>query len=211
MVTDQRPGACAFAWRRQCHSCLECETVVVDEPRFAVLDVVEIADDPILAEQGLSGRRAVVTRIRRDDDGRYTYSVGGLDDDSEVGGLYPEECLLPTGERASAELFWLPGPFRTRDVVRVAGDYEFGAAAGRRAVLTDGYSEDPETGEVLLCVWIEEVGEAFTVAPGQLSPTGERLPPRPRGRVAHSTAVSTDGEIRGTFSFVIVDEIDQHL
>jgi hypothetical protein len=183
----------------------------VDEPRFAVLDVVEIADEAFLAEQGLSGRRAVVTSIRRYDDGHYKYSVGGFDHDPEVGGIYPEECLLPTGERASAELFWIPGPFRARDVVQVAEDYEFGDAAGRRAVLTDAYSEDPETGEVLLCVCIEEVGEAFMVAPGQLSSTGERMPPEPRGRVAHSTAVSTDGEIRGSSSFVIIDEIDHYL
>lgn len=161
-------------WRQQCGSRLECETLVVDEPRFAVLD-------------------------------------GGFEHNSQVGGIYPEACLLPTGERASAELFWLPGPFRARDVVQVAADCEFRDAAGRTAVLTDAYSEDPETGEVLLCVWIEELGETFMIAPGQLSATGARVPPERRGRVARSTAVSTDGEIRGTSTFVIIDEVHRYL
>jgi hypothetical protein len=139
------------------------------------------------------------------------YGVGAFEADSEVGGLYPEEWLLAAGERASPDLFALPGPFEARDVVQIAADCAVREAAGRRAVLTDAYTEDPETGELLLCVRIENLGTELTIAPAQLSGTGERLPPRPRGRVAHSTAVGTDGEIHGTSSFVIVDEIDQYL
>ena len=181
------------------------------EPKFAVLDVVAIGDHAAPVEQGLSGRRAVITQIRRYDEGRYVYGVGGFEDDSEVGGLYPEEWLRATGERASPDLFAVPGPFDVRDVVQIAADSEVREAAGRRAVLTDAYTEDPETGELLLCVWIDELGEVFTIAPAELSRTGERRPPRPRGRVAHSTAVGAAGEIIGASSFVIVDEIDQYL
>ena len=189
----------------------DCKTAVVEGSRFAVLDVVEIGDGPVLAEQGLSGQRGVVTEIRRYDDGHYAYGVGAFEDGSDVGGLYPEECLTATGERASPDLFRIPGPFQTREVVQIAEDCEVREAAGRRAVLTDAYSEDPDTGELRLCVWIDELGTVVTIAPKELQSTGQRESPKPRGRVAHSTAVGTDGEIHGTSSFVIVDEIDHYV
>ena len=82
-------------------------------PHVRVLDVVRIGDHPALAEQGLGGRHGAITEIRRYTDGRVRYSVGGLGhEDLDIAGLYDEENLLPTLERADAGIYRLPGPFR---------------------------------------------------------------------------------------------------
>ena len=78
-----------------------------------------------------------------------------------VGGLYDEEALEATGERASIDLFRLSGPFAIREVVQIAGDYPEREIAGRSGVIDGSFVED-EVG-LLHGVWIEELGEGFAL------------------------------------------------
>ena len=102
---------------------------------LAVLDVVEVLP---------SGGRGVVTEVRRYPDGRFVYFVAVLDDDDAISGLYDEEDLAATGERAPLSAFELPGPLRVRDVVRIADDCDQPEIAGRTGVID--YAEPPDAG-----------------------------------------------------------------
>jgi hypothetical protein len=180
-------------------------------PRHAVLDVVQIADHPILAEQGLPGQLGVVLTIRRYPEGHYRYSVGSAidDEDDEVPGIYDEEHLLPTGQRSDASRFGPPAPFRLRDVVQISDQCEDEEGRGHTGVIDGAYA--PDSSGAAVGVWIETLGESVIVDVGHLTQTGERLPPPPLNREATSTQVSTDGQVIGHSSYVIVDDIDQYL
>jgi hypothetical protein len=168
---------------------------------------VQIGDRPRLAAAGLTGQRGAITQIREHPGTRFRYSVRSLvDDDDEIGGLYSEEDLLPTGERASPARFALPGGFRIREIVQVSATYEDPEIAGRTGVL-DG----THTGEGGIGVRIEELDESIIVHPRFLTPTGDRLPAPHVGRAASSTQLSVHGQIRGQASYVIVDEIGRQL
>jgi hypothetical protein len=65
--------------------------------RFGLLDVVSVGSTPAMLAAGESGRRGVVLQIRRYGDGSYRYSLGYMAD-GQLGGLYREEDLAPTGE-----------------------------------------------------------------------------------------------------------------
>ncbi len=179
----------------------------MNEPLFSVLDVVEIADTALFKELGLTGRRGSVATIRRFDDGRYQYSIGS--EDEGVGGLYWEDALQPTGEQADISMYRLTGPFQERDVVRISSEYPDPDIAGREAVIDGSYADDEE--ELLLGVWIEELRQGYGVPPGSMMSTGERRRPEPLGRSSTSSRVSPNGEVLGTETYVIVDEISQYL
>lgn len=179
----------------------------MSKPRFNVLDVVEVRDIAVFREQALVGRRGSVTQIRRYEDGRYRYSIGSRDED--VGGIYDEESLKPTGEREDASFYLLPGPFQERDVVSVSDAISDRELAGREAVIDGSYVEDRDG--LQLGIWIDELGRGFVVPVGMLRSTGERRPPEPLGRTGTSSRVSTDGDFLGTESYVIIDEISQYL
>jgi hypothetical protein len=169
--------------------------------------VVEIRDTIELRELGLAGQRGSIAVIRRYEDGRHRYSLGSEDD--EVGGLYDEDDLRPTGEQADISLYRVPGPFREREVVTISSDYPDSEIAGREAVIDGSYMDDEE--ELLLGVWLDELSQAFVVPPGALTSTGRRRPPEPLGRSSTSSRVSPEGEVVGTETYVIVDEINQYL
>jgi hypothetical protein len=177
------------------------------EPRFEILEIVQIGDQPRLAASGLTGQRGAITQIREHPGPRFRYSVRSLvDDDDGIGGLYAEEDLLPTGERASPALFALPGGFRIREIVQVSATYEVPEVAGRTGVVDGTY-----TGEGGIGIRIEEFDESVTVDPRLLTPTGDRLPAPQAGRAASSIQVSADGQIRGQTTYTVVDEVSRHL
>lgn len=180
-------------------------------PRFKVLDIVEIGNDPVLAAPGLSGRQAVVTQIRLYADGDVRYSVGSHTDDDEVGGLYDEEDLHAVGERASIDRFRVPGPFRERELVVISADCDEPEIAGRRGEITSGYWAVDKHEELHLGVWVKELGLLYDVEARFLTATGERLPPPAAGRPAKSTRVSEDGDVLGTTGYVIIDDIERYL
>jgi hypothetical protein len=184
----------------------------MNEPRFAVLDVVEIGGDPALAEQGLSGRRGAIVQIRRYPDGLIRYSVGSLtDEDDGVGGLYDEEDLRDVGERVSIDRFRIPGPFREREIVVISEDCDEPKIAGRRGEILGGAYSHTDSGDLELDVWVEELGEVFVVDSRSLVATGERRPLPAAGRTARSTRVSEDGDILGSTGYVNVDDIERYL
>ncbi len=183
----------------------------ITEPRHAVLDVVRIAEHPILAEQGLSGLLGVVFSIRRYPEGHYRYSVGSAidDDDDPVPGIYSEERLLSTGQRGDVERFGPPAPFRLRDVVQISEQCQDGEVRGLTGVIDGTYT--PGTRAVAVGVWIEALAESVIVDIGQLTRTGERLPPPSLNREAASTRVGVDGAVLGRSIYLIVDDIDRYL
>jgi len=180
-------------------------------PVHAVLDIVRVAEHPILARQGLSGQLGVVLSVRRYPEGHYRYSVGSAidDDDDPVPGIYNEEHLLPTGKRSEAERFGPPAPFRLRDVVRVSESYEDEELRGLTGVIDCFYS--PDAHGCPIGVWIRTTDEHVIVDIRHLTRTGERLPAPPVNREATSTRVSTDGTVLGHSAYVVVDDIDQYL
>jgi hypothetical protein len=179
------------------------------QPRFHVLDIVEIGDHPTLAKDGLVGLRGAVTQVRRYPGGRFQYGLGDVDHGVEVGGLYDEENLLPTGQRATIDLFRLPGPFRVRDVVTISDTCDQAEIAGKTGVVEYcDWSDDGESGPA---IWVEELQLVFQVEPRFLSPTGERLSPPPLGRTATSTRVDVSGHVLGQVKYVIEDEIEHYL
>jgi hypothetical protein len=184
------------------------DNVAMNEPCFAALDVVELAEHSLGAGVGAAGDHGIITEIRRYNDGRYVYSVGSFEDDAEFAGLYPEESLRPTGQKAPIETFRMPRPFMHREIVRISNDYEYPDGAGRTGVL-DWWTEAPANGEVVLLVWVEDVGELFVVPPPQCTGTGQQRPHKPRGRVSRNAIKGADGEPIDWF--VVVDEIDQYL
>jgi hypothetical protein len=89
------------------------EALRTREPRFSVLDIVEIEDEQLW--------RGVVTQVIRHRDGEIKYSVRELTDNPDyMAGQYPQAWLSATGETAQAAMFALPGGFREGDVVEVA-------------------------------------------------------------------------------------------
>ncbi len=183
----------------------------VADPVHAVLDVVEIAEHPVLAEQDLSGRRGVVLSIRRYPEGHYRYIIGSAidDDDDPVLGSYDKEHLLPTGERSDVESFGSPAPFRVRDVVHVSDRCDDEKLRGLTGVLDGTYVRDTKGSAV--GVQIEALDESVIIDIRHLTRTGERMPSPPLNRAATSTRVSVDGEVVGRSSYVIVDDIEQYL
>jgi hypothetical protein len=94
------------------------------DPRFSVLDIVEIEDEPRW--------RGVVTQVTWHPDGEIKYSVRELTDDPDyMAGHYPRAWLGATGETAPAAMFALPGGFREGDVVVVAANCGDDECAGR--------------------------------------------------------------------------------
>jgi hypothetical protein len=187
-----------------------CQTGGMAEPRFKILDIVRAGDHPALVRAGLAGRRGCVTQIREYPGHQFRYSVcgldrGGDDDDDDVAGIYDEEHLEGTGERASADLFALPGGLRFREVVQIPADCDQPAAAGRTGVVAGHAGEDN------LAVWFEELGEVIIVPLRFARPTGERLPPPEPGRPGESAQVSVTGQITGHASYLVVDEIGRYL
>ena len=180
-------------------------------PRFAVLDVVEIADEPTAARLRSEGRSFVVEHIREYADGPYVYGLAilGDADTAVVGGLFDERSLHPTGDRAAVDVFRLPGPFESRELVDIAADYSERAIAGRVGVVTASVEGDP--GGQQVAVWIEELGELFVLPCAAMKSRGERCPPPERGRIATTTRVSASGEVIGEVSYVVVDEIERYL
>lgn len=177
------------------------------EPLFRILDIVQIGDPPVLVKAGLSGQRGTVTQIREHPGPRFRYCVRSLvDDDEAVPGLYEEEDLLPTGERASTDLFALPGGFRIREIVQVSATCDNAEVAGRLGVVDGGY-----TGEGGLGIWIEEIGETVVVQPRFLTATGDRMPAPSIRRHARSTQVSVDGQVTGHSSYTVVDDVERYL
>jgi hypothetical protein len=177
--------------------------------RFKILDVVQVGDHPVLAEAGLTGRRGAVTQIREYPGPRFRYSVCSLtgDDDDEVGGLYAEEDLEATAERASADLFALPGGFRVRQVVLVAAGCDDPDVAERTGVIDGSYTGDGGIG-----VQISDLGESVIIEPRFLTATDDRLPaPKVGPRAASSTQVSVEGRITGQTSYIVVDDVDRYL
>jgi hypothetical protein len=184
-----------------------CEDAGMREPRFKIFDIVQIGDHPRLAAAGLSGQRGAITQIREYPGPQFRYRVRSLaNDDDEVGGLYDEENLLPTGEQVSRDLFGLPGGFRIGDIVQLSSTYEDPQIAGRTGVIDGTYTDEGGIG-----ARIEELGESVIVQPLVLTPTGERLPMPGAGRAASSTQVSIDGQVKGQTTYIIVDEVDRYL
>jgi len=66
---------------------------------FRSLDVVRIADEPRLVEDGSAGLDGVIDQVREMDDGTYTYIVACIDeaDVETVPGLYGQQQLIATG------------------------------------------------------------------------------------------------------------------
>jgi hypothetical protein len=182
-----------------------CKTNWVSEPRFRVLEVVEISD-PALTE--LVGKQGAVTQVREYGDGRFRYGLGGLDEDSAVGGLYDEAVLRATGQSASVDLFRVPGPFAERELVRVSAEAGIEAVTGLVGEIDGSYQDSTE---LALGVWFAELGEAFVIAPRYLESTGERRPAAEPGRTASSTRVDVSGEVVGGDEYKIVDEIGRYL
>ncbi len=57
-----------------------------------------------------------------------------------------------------------------------------------------------------LFVWFEDLKECFILKIGDLTPTGERLPPQ-GPRKCSSTKVSTAGEVLGEESYVVTEDV----
>jgi hypothetical protein len=176
------------------------------EPRFRVLEVVEISD---VALADLVGKHGAVTQVRDYGSGRFRYGLGSLDDDPGVGGLFDEDSLRASGQSASPDLFRVPGPFAVRELVRISAEASLAEISGRVGEIDGSYQDD--SGKLALGVWIEELGEAFVVEPRYLESTGERRPPPERGRAASSTRVDVRGDVLGGDEYVILDEVDRYL
>jgi hypothetical protein len=82
--------------------------------------------------------------------------------------------------------------------------------AGRAVEITDG-RVDELLGAPVLGVWCAELGEAADLAIAFLTPIGERLPLRPLGERMQSAQVSGQGEVLGTSSYLLIDDLDHHL
>ncbi len=176
------------------------------EPRFRVLEVVEICDPQLT---GRVGRRGAVTQVRDYGDGRFRYGLGAVDDDLGVGGLYDEVSLRPTGQAALPDVFRVPGPFVSRELVRVSAEAGIDEISGRVGAIDGSYQED--SGELVLGVWFSELRELFVVAPRYLESTGERLPLPESGRTASSTRVDVRSTVLGHDDYVVLDEVARYL
>jgi hypothetical protein len=169
-------------------------------PRFRVLDIVEVDDEP--------GWRGVVTEVRRYPDAQVRYSIRQLADDLDyMAGIYPEPAVTATGERAQAEMFALPGGFREGDVVEVAAGCGDAECAGKTGVVDGSSSPDGAVG-----VWIEDLGVGTAFRPEFLIRTGRRHPrPAFEPREVGYTSVSVTGAITGRSHYAILDNLDNYL
>jgi hypothetical protein len=182
-------------------------------PAFHVLDVVEIARLGPFVTNGLAGTRGVVLSVRRYPSGSHRYSVGSLPgepDYDEVPGIYDEEQLRPTGERAEAEPYGPVPPFRLRDVVRISDDCDVEDARGCTGYVNAAYDYGPDESPTV-GVWVHDIEEPCQIDVRYLTRTGERLPAPPRERSGTATHVSTEGEITGHSEFISVDDIEHYL
>jgi hypothetical protein len=174
--------------------------VRVHGPRFRILDIVEMADEPDI--------RGVITEVTRHADDEIKYSVLPLTDDPDyVGCVYPESWLTGTGQRASVQMFALPDGLREGDVVRITTDCGYPEYAGKTGVLSGSSSADGSVG-----FWIEELGESAALQPQFLVPTGERIVRanfEPHEVV--STSVTEDGMVTGHSQYLILDSLDNYL
>lgn len=170
------------------------------DPRFSVLDIVEIEDEPRW--------RGVVTQATWHPDGEIKYSVRELTDDPDyMAGHYPRAWLSATGETAPAAMFALPGGFREGDVVVVAANCGDDECAGKTAVVDGGSSPDGAVG-----VWIEDLGEGAAFLPQFLTRTGQRhLRPAFTPHEVSYASVRQDGTITGRSYYVILDDLDNYL
>jgi hypothetical protein len=169
-------------------------------PRFRVLDIVEVDDG--------SGWRGVVTQVRRDPDGQVRYSIRQLTGDPDyLAGIYPDQQVTATGERAPIAMFALPGGLREGDVVEVAAGCGDDECAGKTAVVDGSSSADGAVG-----VWIEDLGEGAAFRPEFLIRTGRRHPrPAFEPHEVWYTSVSVTGAITGGSHYVLLDNLDNYL
>jgi hypothetical protein len=182
-------------------------------PAFQVLDIVEIAPLGPFVTSGLAGRRGAVLSVRRYPSGSHRYSVGclpGEPDYDEVPGIYSEEYLRPTGQRAEAEPYGPVPPFRLRDVVRISDDCDIEEARGHSGHISAAFDHEPNESPTV-GVWVDDLDEECPIDVRHLTRTGERLPAPPRERPGMSTRVSTEGEITGHSEFTVVDDIEHYL
>ena len=70
---------------------------MTDTEYLHVGHVVTVVTGTQTSEAGEAGRRGVICEVRRYPDGSFQYSVGYFED-GEMGGLYPSDWLVPTGE-----------------------------------------------------------------------------------------------------------------
>lgn len=161
---------------------------MVNAGKHHILDVVEIPSE---------SRKGIVYDVRAYSDGRFRYTVGYLDDDD--GALFSEDQLESTGKRVSPEIV-LVSPIPIRTVVRISEQCEFPEVRNMTGVVT---GSNPKSE---LFVWFEELKRVFILEIGDLSPTGERLPPE-GPRKYTSTQVSTSGEVLGEESYVVIEDV----
>jgi hypothetical protein len=181
-------------------------------PAFQVLDTVEIAPLGPFVTSGLAGKRGTVLSVRRYPSGAHRYAIGCVpgERDYDVPGIYSEEYLRPTGQRAEAEAYGPVPPFRLRDVVRISDDCDIEEARGHSGHIDSAYDHEPDESPTL-GVWVDDLDELCAIDVRYLTRTGERLPPPPRESSGMSKLVSTAGEVTGHTDFVIVDDIEQYL
>ena len=177
-------------------------------PKFRVLEKVAFGSAPYFVDAGLVGRVGMVVSIRRYSDSTYTYALGSLDDE-EVGGLFDEADLVSTGTFGTAEGFGPTGPFRVREIVEVDPAYSADPIGGMRGVV-DNLEADFDDNRVT-SISIEGLDEEFHIPNEFLRATGERLPAVPLGVAFGSSAVTEDGHLIGTRTFVLIDDIDHYL
>ena len=171
------------------------------EPRFAILDIVTVVD----GHGPDTGRRGVVIQVRRYPDARYVYGVGWMSD-GETGGLYPEEWLATTGQRSKMEDHQHPGTFQIREVVRIGAN----AAEAIRGKLGHVRAGPAGGADDQYAIWVDDPGEEWMVSGADVEPTGQRLP-APQPSLASSLRVSESGELIGSESYFLLDELDWHL
>lgn len=178
------------------------------DPRFSILDVVEIrsAGVPRLVE--FDGGRGVVIQTRRYGDGRYRYSVAPLDGAFDVAMILDDQHLGAVGESAAIDVYALPGPFSLRDCVRVSASSAATQVAGRVGIVAGA---DERGGPIMVAVWFEDLGEIVVIDAEQLVATGDRMPAPAAGRLGASTRVSQQGAVLGQEEYVVVDELERHL
>ena len=171
------------------------------EPRFAILDIVSVVGGYARGQ----GRRGVVMQVRRYPDGRHLYSIGWMSD-GETGGLYPEEWLAVTGQRSRLEDHRGPSALKIREVVRIGPN----AAEPIRGKLGHIDAGPASASDDQYAVWVDDIGEEWMVSERDLEPTGQRLP-APQPGPASSLRVSESGDLIGSESYIVLDELEWHL
>ncbi len=142
--------------------------------------------------------------IRQYPDGRQTYSLGAMTD-GEMGVLYPEDWLEPTGGRAALAEFSRPGLLRIRDLVRIgpAAPEAIRGKTGHITALSESGSD------VTYWVYLDDLGEDTSVSAEDLEPTGDRLPP-PAPGPRSSIRVNEAGGVAGHDEYFVLDDLEWH-